>query len=358
MQKKIFIGSVFLFFVIFNGIFLMERRSRRPRGPTAATERRDLSAGMRFGARSDSDDYLALVGALVKKDSWTKVLALSQDQKRVITQLDDLARQTHFNAIMTDAEYVDGGASDFREYARRNHARRCEAISHAQRITTLGLLTDSQAAFVIQQYVSSLRPSYVLSDVNVQALLGMSQEQVKKLVKTGEELGARESRENVFSNDPEVQKRIRVEMASIARAGDQAAMGLLTPLQLAIWSRLSAKQSLPAQPPDLPALSDAEAARINIEGLSPTFRTVAERANALGLTADQKKLLKEFEAVTRQGLWWISHRKLGSPDGSKEQTEGTSRARAEFIKEAEQFTLSGILTEKQANEVRAAIKNI
>jgi len=127
------------------------------------------------------------------------------------------------------------------------------------------------------------------------------------------------------------------------------------------WSRLTAEQSLPAEPPDLPALSDAEVASIKIEDVSPTFRALAEKANTLGMYDDQKKLLKDLEEVARAGLLWIGLRNAEGPptphaDVRERQADWVSQRRAEFVKHAEQVALLGILTQRQAEELQAAIK--
>jgi hypothetical protein len=132
------------------------------------------------------------------------------------------------------------------------------------------------------------------------------------------------------------------------------ALNVLTPSQREVWSRLTAARSLPAKPPNLPAPSEAEAARIRIREVSPVFRVLNEKADAFKLSDAQKKLLNRLEEITRVGLQWVTLRK--SKDAAPTAADQVSKASADFVKQAEQIALFGILTEKQAEQVEFAIK--
>ncbi len=164
----------------------------------------------------------------------------------------------------------------------------------------------------------------------------------------------------MWTVDPKEQQYVREQMAANAKQMEEEAIRVLTPSQREMLSRLAAARSLPAKPPDLPALSAAEAARSKIEDLSPLFRVLAEKADAFALSDPQKKLLNRLEEVTRDGLFWISRRNSqdAAPpaDAGKVRADRGPSASAEFVKQAELVALFGILTEKQAEQVQSAIK--
>jgi hypothetical protein len=329
-----------------------------------ARERQELSEGFRmipvFGSKHD---YYNMIGALVKGSFWTKrnKLLLTKEQADAILKLDGLVWDASVKSWLADADYLDGNPPEFKEYVARSKARRYKTISHAQRMVSLGLLTEPQAAFVMQRYLSGSRHLYPISDPNVQELLGITENQKMKLAEVGKEANSREARLNLWSVDQKEQEQIRATMDANTQALDAAATGILTPSQLDIWSRLTAERSLPAEPPDLPALSNAEAARIKISDLSPTFHELAERTKTLGLSADQNKQLKGLEEVMQHGLLWTGPR---STEGAKvpakapkEPVDQAPNRRAEFVMHAEQVALLGILTESQAKQVQAAVSN-
>jgi hypothetical protein len=180
-------------------------------------------------------------------------------------------------------------------------------------MVALGLLTEDQAEFVIQRYLAhESRGSllYLLSDDEyVPDLLGLTAGQRSELEKVG--------------------KEAKADFDS----GDSAAMNVLTPSQRAAWSQLRAKWQWLATLPNLPAPSAAEAARIKLNDVSPMFRALAEKADEIRLSEKQKKLLDRLKEITCEGLFWIGR--------------GKSKNAPEFVKQAEQVALFGILTEKQ-----------
>ena len=94
--------------------------------------------------------------------------------------------------------------------------------------------------------------------------------------------------------------------------------------------------------------------------LSPIFHALAVHANALGLSADQKTLLKDLEGVTREGYVRIGRRNLegstGPDDAGKNRADRISRIRAEFVKHAEQVALLGVLSERQAEKLQVVMR--
>lgn len=133
----------------------------------------------------------------------------------------------------------------------------------------------------------------------------------------------------------------------------EEALEILTPNQRETWAKLTAPRTLPANPPEMPAPSEAATAAIKVDEASPVFHLLAERAEALQLSDAQKKLLKTLDEVTQEGLYWIS---LKNRQTDPSAADRVSQSRAEFLKEAEQVALLGILTEKQASQLQSAVK--
>jgi hypothetical protein len=136
-------------------------------------------------------------------------------------------------------------------------------------------------------------------------------------------------------------------------------LAIRTPKQREKWEQLTARRTLPAEPPDLPVPTEAETAQIKLEKVSPIFRAVAENMDALELSDEQKKLLKGLKDVTRLGLFWISHRDGKTPfppgiDGGG-QADPVKQTRDEFLKHAGQVAFLGILTQQQAAKIVKAV---
>jgi formylglycine-generating enzyme required for sulfatase activity len=302
-----------------------------------------------------------MVGLLVTNGWWRESLPLAPAQASAITKLDGLVQETIDDASLAAADYMDTNPPDYKEYvARFNKRHYHETFRHAERMVALGLLTEPQAALVSQRYLTGSSPLNVLRDENVQDLFRITESQKKEFDKVGDEANRREARLNLWSTDQAEQEKVRDQMAANRKQMDAAAMKVLTPSQQEMWSRLTAERHLPAKPPDLLAPSEAEAARIKLEDVSPVFRVLTDRADALKFSDPQKKFLKRLEEIVRDGLFWISLRnaKEAAPVANAGQVpvDRVSAARAEFIKEAEQVALFGILTEKQAEQVESAIK--
>ncbi|REK10776.1 MAG: hypothetical protein DWQ37_15135 [Planctomycetota bacterium] len=218
----------------------------------------------------------------------------------------------------------------YREHVARSNARRLAAIRHAERLVMLGLLTRPQAAFVMQRDLRN-RSWRALRDANIQETLGMTEKQKQEIEHVAAMARSNQGKEG---------------LAAVNQQYLSGLEGVLTASQRTAWSRLTAKPSLPAQPPDLPALAAADAADVTSEEVSPIFHALAEKQDDLKLAADQNEMLGELQTLTRKGLLWISH-----AGGCREQ-----ETRAAFIKHAEQVALLGILTERQASRVQAEIE--
>jgi hypothetical protein len=291
-----------------------------------------------------------LIGGLTQNHWWRNWLGpLAPAQASAINKLDVLIAEALDHAFLAAADYMDTNPPDYLEFAGRLQRRLHETRRHAERMVALGLLTEPQAALVMQKYLTGSNRLVGLYDENVQELLGMTASQKEQLVKIGREATRRDG---LLGDDPNLKTAADVGQAyaAIRKEAEEAAMNVLTRRQRKIWSRLTTAPVLPAKPPDLPAPSEAEAARIKIKDVSPVFRVLADKADAFKLSDPQKKFLRRLEEITRDGLYWISLRK------SKDAQDQVSKARAEFVKQAELVAIFGILTDKQAEQLQAAMK--
>jgi len=311
-------------------------------------QRARLSRYLRNPFNVEGDEgYYAYIGGLTKYQAWRKNMPLAPAQSEAITKLDGLVRDAVKYQGSVSAVYMDTNPPDYADFMTRFTNRRNESRRRAERMVTLGLLTEPQAAFFTQRLLlgPSLPFATSLGNENVQEMLDMSANQKKEYAKVISEWRDR-SRYLGGLNDNE---RIRNRMSVIEKAADTAARDILTPQQMELWNQLTAKRHLPVEPPDLPAISDAEAERIKLAEISPVFRLLDEKADSFKLSDEQKTLLGALEEITREGLFWISLR------DSTDTTDPASHARAEFVRQAEQVALFGILTPNQADQARDLI---
>lgn len=308
------------------GLAVSAQNLSKPISRSDAAEINSLRSGLRIGPILGCNDNSDLIGALASNRFWTEALPLGQQQTAAINQLDEVLRAARSLSLETDADYPARDLASYQAYVDRGHQRRHAAFRQAQRVVSLGLLTEPQAAFVIHRILTTRRPIHTLGDENVQELLGMTAQQ----------------------------KRTAAAIAAGTTATDAAILEILTPRQMEKWSILTAQQTLPAEPPKLPTLSDAAAASSNLDELWLIARLTrkGDKGDLVKLSAPQKKLLKDLEDVTRQGLHWINLQHPDDPtlpaDVRKAHAERVLQLRADFVLHAWQFVLLGILTQDQA----------
>jgi hypothetical protein len=254
------------------------------------------------------------IGALTAFPFWTKTLPLANEQIRTINMLEAVVGESRELSFYNEADYPTQSLAEYQAYLNRSHPRRLAAIKHAQRIVALGLLTDQQAEFVLYRYVSKSRPTYSFG----------------------------EARLSLFSVDPEVQKRNQAEMMANNQDTDAATLALLSPNQRLIWSRTNVVRELAKEPPELPAIADLEADREKLRQERSLFCILGRVPSYFGESGYQRRLLRDLEEVTATGLSWIRM--------SKSPAEQVAQRRAAFLRHAEQFALTGILTEDQAKQ--------
>jgi hypothetical protein len=298
-----------------------------------------------------STDRYNLIGNLVENGWWRSQLPLSPAQADTIMKLDGLIRDASDNTGSMIADSLEKNPTGFRETLARFNERLHESIRRGQQVVSLGLLTESQAAYVLYSYTSDSNHLYVLRDPNIQELLGMTAAQNKELEKAADAATRREVQLNLWTVDPIEQEYVRTVMAANAKRMNAEALRVLTPAQRKIWDAFTAKRTLAAKAPEMPTPTKNDIEHIRISEKSAIFRMLAEKENTLKLTEAQKKLVNRLEEVAQTGLHWISLRK---PE-SAAAVERVSKVSAEFIQHAEQLVLSCILTEQQAEQIKSAI---
>ncbi|MGC1276042.1 MAG: M56 family metallopeptidase [Planctomycetaceae bacterium] len=280
---------------------------------TAEALLNSLSQNTKFERLARNDPWFNGIGDLTQTSPWKKRLPLAESQAKAITLLDALVWHAMDRSDLTEHGVQEKRSSEGEETRDRYQARRLAVLDHAQAMVRFGLLTPAQAEFVTARSLSREqgRLSVLEHDGVVQELLGLSDRQ----------------KEQFSEARPPV---------------DAAVKAILTPAQLELWSRLLTEKSLPIVPPDLPAVSEAEANRIRLEELSVIFRQVDAKEKGLRLSEDQRRAITVLKDLTQRGLVWIDRRSASEP------ADRIDDSRQRFLKHAEQFLLQGILTERQA----------
>ncbi|TWU08759.1 hypothetical protein CA54_39960 [Symmachiella macrocystis] len=305
-----------------------------------AEELRRLREGVRFEMLFTGEcGPLNRIGSLSAHRFWTQVLPLSDAQAAVLTKLDDIVQEGRDISVRADSQYFAETVDAYRAYLARSSKRREETLFHARVAVELGLLTKQQTAFMTQRYLSSAS-SKALFHAVTQTKLGMTEPQIQELRQLAKTL-------------PIYYQRPRGEWATITKQNDAALLDLLTPQQQERWEQLTAERTLPAEPPDLPAVDDSKVAamRMKIPGDSPILHYLTENPrSSTGISRYQKRLLDDLVEVARDGVFWIS---LDEPASNDRQT---AKRYQDFISHCEQIALLGILTEGQAAWVQKVVK--
>jgi hypothetical protein len=306
---------------------------------------RELSTNFRAVPLFDSGCKLHLIGDLATTPFWTETLQLADAQRDVLNTLDDLVRHAQHNSFRMDADYMDQNPADYREHVSRSERRRLNSLAHAQRIVQRGLLTEPQTEFVIQRYLTTVSPKFPLRNLMVQSLLGITASQQHRLDEIGALASNVEGYDLAWSQLPEHANRAAIDNQHDAI--DAAVLNVLNSSQQTRWSELRAKRPSPTQPTNRLPLSQELAANIQLADRSPTLRALNQQADNLQLTAEQRQLLKDLEQIAQLGLHWLD---LESHDGHHDAVD---LRRAAFLTAVEQFAMDGILTQRQANQLKS-----
>src|SRR5579871_652769 len=127
-----------------------------PESPEArAKETRNLGWGYRHRRMFRADLWEdAYIGGLVENGVWHKDLPLVATQAAAIKKLDALLLEANDQATLRAAEYIDTNPLDYRDFNARLNRRLNETLRHAERMVSLGLLTEAQAAKFLQLRIS------------------------------------------------------------------------------------------------------------------------------------------------------------------------------------------------------------
>jgi hypothetical protein len=315
----------------------------------AAMERLRYAEGYAWSFRNPQIGpyQYGLIGGLVKGRWWRDSLPLAPTQASTITALDDLLRDNKIHTKSVAAEYLDTNPPDYEDFVNRiNHRLNDLVPAHAERMVALGLLTDAQASFVMHHFLfdgKAIDQLFRLLHPNVHNLLNITADQTKTIQDWGEYLAHSDPRlaqpmglggQFGSTEQQELSRRLISRREQIDIDATNMLSTILTPEQRAKLENLTSVKTLPAEPPEMPAITDAEAANVKLNELSPVFRVLNEKADPPAISEVQKQFVKRLEAIIRQGLHWI---KLRNTPTSQE-----------YIRHAEQVALRGILTEKQA----------
>ncbi len=361
----------------------LQRRSTQQRIPshleaTYAKENDLISQDFAERAAMNKDSLINLIGNLTERPFWSDVLKVTGEQKKSLKKFNDIVSEARYLSWLADAKPNKGNPSDRYQRILVSDKRREDAIFQAQQMVTSGILDDKQAAFVTQRYLEAVGFN-VLYDDNNYEYLGLDPAQkpvLAKVLAKYTEAGAA-----LFSLSSQAGSPIRSPVAGprasqapkkeldynrlhndLMRNFRDAVRGTLTAAQLKKWEDIIAKRPPLEElsPQARPAASDLQALGDEARKASPTLRVLAENGRSLGLSADQKRLLKGLEEIVGQCLTCIGldEERATSSGASKEsQADRTSRARSEFLKHAERFATLGVLTEDQANQVGTLIKD-
>jgi hypothetical protein len=344
---------------------LLGRRFWRPR-PSQANlqENQQISDDFRFLVTWRRGEEIGMIGNLAKNE-FGNVLQLTEKQKFALRELNDLASEARVQSLSAEAEPYDGDPARRRRDIARRDGRRAQSITHAQRLVTAGLLTEEQAAYMVQNTLNGDFEWNYVYEGSIQELIAVTPSQQRGLAQVGKDIANEETAKALpvaFSRDPQDGELFKNIGKESLRRQELEVRKILTPVQLEKWGGLTATRRPPAAPPrsTRESPSDAEEAAVVIEDMSPTFRALAERGNALGLNSDQTKLLERLKVVTRLGLIWIRRERLeakskGVQDSPKSDSP-FAHVPEDFVKHAEQVALCGILTEQQAEKVGDLIK--
>jgi hypothetical protein len=370
MKRQIWIGLALV--LVLNVVLAKLLRQKSPLDQAIAKEQayaeeNELISGyLKDRSVLSVGDPINMIGNLATSSFWTKTLLPTLAQKEAIMKLDKVVNEARRRSYLLDAEPYGGSPEVRRKDLSRSGKRREATIYHAQRLVALGLLTEGQADLAMQRYLASQEINALNNDsVGLAEQIELTQSQKAKLAGVNALfLGQAYSKiPDAMSGDPQVGDAYAKSVDAWSRQYKHALWDILTPNQRDKWSSLASERPVPAEPPNSARspVSEAETADVRILDLSPIFRASAERANALGLSAEQKSLLKDLEDVTRVGYVWIgrgsSRPGTPRPEGAgKSQADQISQRRAEFLSRAEQVALLGILTEQQAEQVKAAVK--
>ena len=115
----------------------------------SSEQNRQLQLELVGEAEMQRNTPIRLIGSLTRDRYWTSVLPLTEEQKKVILALNHLVNEGRYQTRLADAAAVTADPTRREQLLHQSWDRQLEAIRHAIRLVSLGLLTEEQAAFVI-----------------------------------------------------------------------------------------------------------------------------------------------------------------------------------------------------------------
>ena len=261
--------------LVLNITFLGRRFWFSPLSVADRRENQEISDAFRDQAMARKGEEIDMIGNLVRGETWI-ALQLTERQKFALRELSDLINEARILSLKAEAEPYNGAPARRRNDIARRNKNRVLAIVQARHLVTAGLLTEEQAAYMVQHYLSGPGWNSVYEG-SVQDLIAVTPSQETQLLRLGDDLrtGAiRTIMPVAFSRGKDAQESYKKFVNDALGRQDLAVRKILTPVQLERWGRLAATRPPPAAPPDSkrPSPSDAEEAAVVIEDVSLTFR--------------------------------------------------------------------------------------
>lgn len=297
-----------------------DRQEQAERDSTESTHDKKISnliASLRHARQFMSNEPSFFIGGFSVYGEWKRVLPLSKQQEIILTKFDKLTRESGYYSMELDADYLGSKPADYQSYIKRRQESRKTAQDLAERLTAAGLLTKSQSAFVTKHYMLAHLACHSMTIPRMQEFLGLTDEQQQAMAKIWEK----------NANSLEHRK-------------------LMTEQQNKIWLELLEAPNVKKESVEkLTELSNSDREKINLSDRSPTFRYVSQNLDNLKLTDKQREFLATFREVVEHGLAW------SQLDDESNVPKPIVKEHDEFMKYAERFLLTGILTETQSNHV-------
>ncbi|HEV7278583.1 MAG TPA: hypothetical protein VGN57_00100 [Pirellulaceae bacterium] len=297
------------------------------------------------------------IGSLAVHPRWRSILPLGEEQSATLIELDNLVREGRAIALQEAADHPAEDYASYKSYVDRIQARQSQAIGHARRIVEIGLLTESQRNLIDLRNEWSDFEWLSLKSGRAQDLLDLTKDQRRKLEDVYEEFSAREGTWEIWNPNDQVRQEARLARSAFRDRIEAKAREILTPEQAERWSKFVAERTLPAEPPELPACSDANSKLVSIQVTedSPIFRVLKKHPPSyLGITPYQKRLVDDLAEVTQNGLLWIElERCRHKADDAESENSGAAAKKksGELMHAAEQVALVGVLSPQQAERI-------
>ena len=301
-----------------------------------------------------------MIGDLITARLWVEAMTLAEKQKEAITKVNDLVNEINYQLMLAHSTGYSGDPDAYQKYLDRSGQRSMAAYRQAVGLVRTGLLTEAQAALVLQRELAADGRVNLYSDPNIWGeQLGMTETQKQELsaIRDDAKWKGAPMVALSFSKAPDASEQYKSLAAEIKQGHGQAAWAVLTPDQKKQWTAMTAVRPVLPVPPDLPEPGEmeAQAEHARLLKLSTTFRILTDGNDPLGLSAEQKSMVTRLEDVVERGLYWLDHAGRGAKPERRGDGEagsgGVSPRRTAFLKYAEEFARLGVLSELQEDRL-------